>query len=305
MVLSRREFLAASAAAAFSPKLAWAQQPVQFEGDAVFMRVLQKALDAGWAKLPMGEIVGRVGLELIGTPYVGWTLERDVRQEFCFVTLDGLDCVTLFESSLGFARMLKRWQRDVASKAAPNVRIRRPLPSDLVVEVTKTRYRGGVVDGYLSRLHYTCDWIFDNARKGTVRDLAAQFEAGTPLGKRIHFMSSNAKVYRQLEADPNLIPELKKIEDAISKRTNAFVPAKAVKGIESKLKTGDIIGLTTTQDGMDCAHTGLIVRRDGESRFLHASSTAKKVVLDSVISEVVAANKRYTGIMIARPLELP
>jgi hypothetical protein len=279
-------------------------QDSSFEGTPVFDRILGSALDGDWVKRPIGDLVGAIAKSLIDTPYVGWTLERNADREFCFVTLEGLDCVTLFESSLGMARMLKRWTRDVASKATPNVRIRRPLPSDLVEEIAFTRYRGGKVGDYSSRLHYTTDWIHDNVEKGVVESLAESLKGSKKLGKTIDFMSSHPDTYRQLKAHPELLPRIKDLERAISQRDTFFVPTASLAAQETKLKTGDIVGLVTTLPGMDIAHTGLIIREGASARFLHASSTQKKVVLDARISEVASSRESYLGIVVARPLEL-
>jgi hypothetical protein len=80
------------------------------------------------------------------------------------------------------------------------------------------------------------------------------------------------------------------------------LPKGRVAKAEPLLQTGDIIGLTTTMPGMDISHTGLCYRdKDGILRFLHASSTQKKVVLDRRLSACLSGEKT-TGIMVARPV---
>src|SRR5262245_57545308 len=128
-----------------------------FKGRDVFDRILTKAMEGKWSSLPIGEAIGRIARELEGTPYVGFTLELSKDRELCAVNLTGLDCVTFFEDALGFARMLKKGGR---------------TPADLVAEVTFTRYRGGVLGDFTSRLHYTADWFADNEAKKVVRILA-------------------------------------------------------------------------------------------------------------------------------------
>jgi len=83
--------------------------PLQhFEGQEVFDRIIAKSTAQNWKKLPIGEVIGKVAMELKGTPYVGFTLEVSQDSEPCVVTLDGLDCVTFFEDSLDMARMIKQ-----------------------------------------------------------------------------------------------------------------------------------------------------------------------------------------------------
>jgi len=36
------------------------------------------------------------------------------------------------------------------------------------------RYRGGIIDGYPSRLHYTTDYWYDNERKGVLKVVTRQ-----------------------------------------------------------------------------------------------------------------------------------
>jgi hypothetical protein len=71
------------------------------------------------------------------------------------------------------------------------------------------------------------------------------------------------------------------------------------------LRTGDIVGITTAIDGLDCAHAGLCYRDErGALRLLHASTTQKAVVLDEDLGTYLAGVSTHTGIMVARPLEV-
>lgn len=264
-------------------------KPVQFEGNTVFDRITAKASKESWARLPVGEIMGHVAQELVGTPYVGWTLERDEDREYCYVTLDGLDCVTFFESSLGLARAIRRGT---------------PKPGALVQEVTLTRYWGGKPGDYLSRLHYTSDWMFDNARKGTVEDLTASLPGATRFVKKLTFMSDHVEVYRQLRAHPELLPRLSLIEESSSHRRKFYVPKAEAAKAELKFRTGDIIGITTTTPGMDCSHTGMILVLKGVPHFVHASSVAKKVMIDGRLSEYLSKQSSATGFMAVRPRDV-
>jgi hypothetical protein len=268
------------------------QAPVQFRGEAQLGEVVREVTEPGWEKLPVGELMGRIGISLVGTPYVGWTLEVDPANEFCFVTMQGLDCVTFFETSLAIARILRSQAR---SGAMPKV-----TGADLVKQVTFTRYRGGTVDGYLSRLHYTGDWMLDNVKKGTV---AWVDQGASPFRLDYTFMSKNQKVYKQLAGNPDLVPQLQRHEARLSAVTFRYYPKSEVGAVESSLKTGDIVGITTTMPGMDCSHTGMIVRRGSRAVFLHASSTKKRVTFDVPISEYLARSEKNTGILVVRPRE--
>src|SRR5437867_2951788 len=114
------------------------------DGQDVFERLVRQATELGWSARAIGERMGLVGLALLHTPYVDGTLERYEDREVCSVDFRGLDCVTFYENALAFARMLRRDGR---------------TPAALLSEVTFTRYRGGRLTDYASRLHYTVDWF--------------------------------------------------------------------------------------------------------------------------------------------------
>ncbi|RYG45215.1 DUF1460 domain-containing protein [bacterium] len=280
-MLSRRDLLAGAAALAVpfrSP-----DGPV-IRGRAVFDRLLEKSVREEWGALPLGDRVGKVGLALLGTPYVGGTLERPDGRELCTVDLEGLDCVTLFETSLGFARMLstKDWS-----------------PESLAACVERTRYRRGKRAGYLSRLHYTLDWFADNEEKGVVSILTPRLPGATRFDKRLTFMSDHPKSYPALR--PGDREKLRRLEELATGKGFQCVPLASVAGIESALQTGDIVGWATSVEGLDIAHTGLILRDRTGPRFLHASSRAKKVILDERVSHY-AAGKNIVGLVVARPV---
>lgn len=288
-MLTRREFLCAGLAAPFALAFVSREQQGEsqtFVGMDVFGRLA--AQSEAWKKLPIGQAVGEIGLALQGTPYVGSTLELYDDREYCCINLSGLDCVTFYETALGFARM---------------VRTGKVSPAELVRQITLMRYRGGKLNGYLSRLHYTSDWIEDNDKKHIVADLSPRLPGAVRMEKRFDFMSTHAGAYRQLKANPPLVPKMAALEARISARKPWYVPNEQVAAIEPLLQTGDIVGIATNADGLDCSHTGLVyVDHEGVRRFLNASSVKKQVVLGERLSDYAFKYKKNIGIMIARPL---
>lgn len=300
-VMTRRNFLLATGswAAWGIPNglpFAKAGQDPAIRGTGILNRILDRAMAGGWYRLPIGELVGKIGLEFIGTPYVGFTLELDAGREFCVVNLEGLDCVTFFENSLGIARALKSW---ASFERKPTLR---PTMDDVVREITTTRYRGGKLGDYTSRLHYTFDWMYDNVQKGTVREITGSLPGAKAFPGKVDYMSTHPEAYRQLRAHPELIERIRAIEVAIQERENLFLPKERVPAQESKLETGDIVGLVTSAPGLDISHTGLIVREGCRARFLHASSSQKKVVLDRPIGDVLSDSKKDIGLAVVRPI---
>jgi hypothetical protein len=263
-----------------------------FKGEDVFAKLLKQAKAANWRALPIGECMKRVAMALEGTPYVGFTLELDKDNEICSVNLTGLDCVTFFEDTLDFSRMLKKGGDS---------------PEAMLAEIGFTRYRGGRMTDFTSRLHYTNDWMFDNQVKGVVRILAPELPGSALFTQKVGIMSAKPKNYRQLVAHPDLIPTIKKFEDQINARPTKFVPMDKLAEAQSHLKSGDIVGIATTEPGIDIAHTGLVIVDDtGVRHFMDASSSKKKMKVTfepGPISEALNYSKKHTGAVFARPLE--
>lgn len=288
--MTRRELFAAALASAvpIGQALRTGQEPRAFRGEDVLAKILDRAKAEEWRKLPIGERVGKVGLAFLDTKYEAFTLELWSDRETCIVNLRGLDCVTFFECSLGIARMIATGGE---------------TPADLVREITLTRYRGGRVGNYTSRLHYTSDWMYDNAQKGTVRLLTPDLPGAERFKEPVYFMSQKPELYRQLKANPGLVPNIAEFEKLINARQTFYVPIAHIPDVEPLLQTGDIVGITKGQKGIDCAHTGVCFRdTDGKLRFLHAGQTAGHVLLDARLTDYLG--NWATGAMFVRPLEV-
>ncbi len=250
-----------------------------------FNRIISLATHQKWHQLPIGEIVVLAGREMLGTPYVASTLESK-GDEVCTVNLMALDCVTFFENALCMARVIKRQESSF---------------EELYADVTFTRYRSGILDGYTSRLHYTADWIKDNIAKSTIDDVTMSL-GGEKINFNLNFMSSNVKYYPQLVQNPELVNQIKFIEISLNSTDFYIIPNSKVASIESKLLPGDIIAIATSKSGLDYSHVGLIYRdKSGKARFMHASSTKKEVIIDATISRYLSTNSSSIGITVLRP----
>ncbi len=268
-----------------------AAQPTNFQGQDVFNRIVSRAVDSKWCALPIGELMGNIAKELEGTNYVGGTLDLSPDREVCTVDLNALDCVTFFETTLAFARMLKKGGRTADA---------------LLTEVSFTRYRNGAPGDYSTRLHYTTDWFVDNKKKHVVK-LLSNLPGSEPFQQKVDFMASHPSSYPQLVAHPEMISIIKRQEEAINRHSLKFLPMNKIAAIESLLKTGDIVGVCTNQTGLDIVHTGLVLRdNEGVAHFMDASSkkSSMKVTIEpGPISQALKWSKNLTGIMLARPLE--
>lgn len=289
LALVSRAFAGAALAAVRSVRASAGEAGV-LTGEKTLASLLAQAREGRWSEWAIGARVGAVGMALRRTPYVDGTLELYDDREVCSVNLSGLDCVTFFESALAIARMLERGGR---------------TPEALLAEVTYTRYRGGRVTDYASRLHYMSDWFFDNQVKRVVRVITGELPGAAPFTKRVGFMSAHPEAYRQLRANPAMVAKIARIEADINARAAQYLPKEKVAAARGLLRTGDIVGITTTIDGLDCSHSGLCYRdQAGVVRLLHASTTRKAVVLDADLATYLAGGSTHTGIMVARPLEV-
>jgi hypothetical protein len=235
---------------------------------------------------PSGELMVKVGTSFMDVPYVANTLDKEGEEQLV-VNLREMDCTTFAENCLALTKTIQ----------SKNL-----TPEQFLQELTKVRYRDAKINGYPSRLHYTTDWIFDNQQKKLVQDVTKEI-ADTPYPKRINFMSTHPDSYMHLKENAVHVAEITGIEKNISKRTHYYIPKENLARYESQLKDGDIVALTTSIEGLDVSHMGILVRRNGRIHLLHASLTEKKVVLsEETLEEYLNNGKTVTGIIIARPL---
>ena len=265
-----------------------------FKGEPQFDRLVQEAESDNWRSLPLGERTVAVGKALLGTPYASFTLEIDDHTESPSVNLNGVDCWTYFEIALGFARMLE-------------LKTGNYTPQDLLAMIELDRYRGGQCNGrYTSRLHYLEDWIDDNERRGFVQNLTRSL-GGIPMrGRYLNEMSRYWRSSRYLRNNPELVPEMRQIENRISSRTIYHIPKSEVPGIESKIQSGDVICISGTGPEGFTEHVGLAYRdRQGVLHFMHASKDERRVIIDVPLHSYLYRYRKFAGIMVVRPREVP
>ena len=267
------------------------------EGTAEDWEIVSSTLARAWEEglhyLPLGETMARIGVGFVGTAYVPATLEVE-GPERLVVNLRELDCVTFVENVLALGRFVhlhnpsvlenEEWLRD---------EYRRLL--------TEIRYRGGKLEGYPSRLHYFSEWIADNEAQGLVRDVSREL-GGMADDTPIDFMSTHPDAYRQL-SDPGVVDEIARTEARLSARPRYYIGEEHIGEAAPDIADGDIIAATSTVGGLDIAHTGLALVRDGTVFLLHAPLVGSEVQISEVpLSERVQRIGGQDGIMVARPL---
>ncbi|HEY8900689.1 MAG TPA: N-acetylmuramoyl-L-alanine amidase-like domain-containing protein [Chthoniobacterales bacterium] len=278
------------------PTALGAQLPLSttFKGTAKFHRLVSQAQSENWRALPIGDRTARVGMALLGTPYVNYTLEIDDHIEAPSVNLNGLDCWTFYEVSLAFARMIKA--KPVGA-----------TPQDLLKYIELERYRGGKCTGsYLSRMHFLEEVFADNTRRGLsvnpTRDLG-----GVRISRNITEMTSAWRSYRYLVHNRNLLPGMATIQQRVSALPVYYIPRSKVAGIEKYLRSGDIIAIVSADRSGYTSHVGMAVKRPDGTHYMHATSSrshGRKVVLDDRISQYLKRSSDHIGIIVYRPLDI-
>lgn len=260
-----------------------------FKGQAKFESIVRKAIAARWTELPTGERMVKIAMELEGIPYTSYTLEVDDHIESPSVNFHGMDCWTFFEICLGMSRMLETPKNGYQAQ-------------DLLDEIQWTRYRHGKCRGdYLERIHYLAEWYVDNSKRGNIVDLTRTFPH-TRIYNRCEEMSLLWQSYRYLKHNPQLRTKMAREEARLNRMPVYMIPKHKVTTMEDQLQNGDIIGIARTDNGSYCSHVGIVIKdKLGRSRFMHASSTHKKITVDSTLSEYLAKYRKHAGILVARP----
>ena len=233
----------------------------------------------------------------LGVPYVAHTLEVNVdasqpveRDERLVVNTRQLDCTTLVETVVALKLCAQQGKRTW---------------NDYTSVLRRLRYRGGVLDGYASRLHYFSDWISDKRAMQLVQEIQRPNPPFTAVQKiAVSYMSKHPQAYRALKAHPGLVPLIRRQEQSLTGQTARYIPKKEVKNTElmrQTVKDGDIIAITCNKAGLDIAHLGFAVWRSDGLHLLNASQLHHKVVEEPMtLRNYLSKHSTFTGIRIVR-----
>jgi hypothetical protein len=245
------------------------------------------------AEALLGHSAIRVGELAVGTPYEPFTLEAYLKaggnpaQEPLTLSLTRFDCVTLVESCIAVARL-------AAGEGAPRW-------EGFGREIERMRYRGGKRRGYTSRLHYFSEWITDGEKRGLVKDLGAEL-GGAEDARPLRFMTEHRASYPGLAEDA-VFREIGAVERGLDRRPRRVIPTKRIPEVVDRIETGDVVAFATEIPGLDVTHAAFAYRDRGNIlRVLHAPLSGGVVeITRATLPEYVAAIRRSTGILVARP----
>lgn len=251
---------------------------------SIFSRLLEALLP--WRCEPTACLTMLCAEQMLGTEYVAGSLENEGPEELN-VQLDRTDCIIFVETALAMARNVKENGADAKFE-------------DLCALVRQTRYRGGRIDGYSSRIHYTTEWIRQAEAYGLVKDLSMEIGGEVRYGA-VDFMSTHRQLYPKLN-DEREFAAIRKAESNLNRTPQTFIPKARVKDALGSIRHGDIICFTSRAKGLDIAHVGFAYVKDGRVGLLHASSKAGKVIIDPKPLKNYLDASSFTGIKVVRIL---
>jgi len=251
----------------------------------IFASLMHCALKNNWAALPVHELAIKVGRFFLNTPYGSSTLEVP-GEEILVVNFRQVDCVTFIEYTVVLTRLIRDKVTNIDTFAAI---------------LQKVRYRGGILNGYASRLHYFSDWLYDNQLKGFLIDITETM-GGKSCKKKINFMTRHPDEYPALNEAASF-EEMLLVEEKLRNRPFHRIPKADLPDWEEEIKDGDILGITSAKTGLDVMHVAMAVHIDGELHLLHASCAEGRVMVSSAtLSEYLDEKPERTGIMVGRIL---
>jgi hypothetical protein len=231
-----------------------------------------------------GDLIIEIGSLFLGAPYKADALEKPGR-ETLVITFAEFDCTTFVETILALARCA------TAGKMSW---------SEFRQALQLIRYRGGIIDGYSSRLHYFTDWLRDNEKKKILKDISRQFDAEEQR-KAIDYMTAHQTSYPALRNEGEF-QKILALEKNISRKAFHIIDEDTLSSQIEKIQNGDIIAFTTNQEGLDVAHVGLAKWQGKNLHLLHASSKEGSVVISKkTLVAYLKSTKMFTGIIAARP----
>lgn len=273
--------------AALVPRAATvAQMRFHCEGDTARIgELLNEGRESGLTEA--NALVSFYAHRLLGTPYVGHTLEGDT--EMLTINIHELDCTTFIETLYALTRTTME---------------RRVSWRDYARHLESVRYRGGTMGDYSTRLHYISDWIVDNRSRGNLVEVTPDVPHSKYTVKTIDFMTTHAESYHSLKNDSAMVEKIRRVESGYTNHRMPLLPKSWLqdKQVEQTLREGDFVGLMTTTRGLDISHLGIVVKdKKGHLHLLDASMSGGKVMEETpTLRDQLRNYKSNLGIRVFR-----
>ena len=214
----------------------------------------------------MGERIGFISAEFLGTPYVADTLTGNAGTPEVFtIDLQGMDCFTYVD----YVEALS------LSDSFP----------DFEENLRKIRYKDGIV-AFQNRNHFFSDWPVNNSDK--VKDVTRAVGGDKTM--------SASKSLNQKKDGGLFLPGI-----PVKNRTIYYIPSPEIDGeVIANLQTGDYAGIFTEIDGLDVSHTGIIVKKGNTAYLRNASS--RKSNMKVVDQNLIEYMQNKPGLVVYRPV---
>ncbi len=227
--------------------------------------------------------------QFLGRPYVAHTLEVNDAEQLVVNTRQ-LDCTTLVETVVALTRCHQQGKKGW---------------TDYLTQLRLLRYRGGILDGYPSRLHYFSDWIDDNQRLSFVKEIQGPNPPFTAVQHvSASYMSEHPQSYKALKAHPEYVSVIREQEQRLNGEQRRYIPTEVVQNsdlLRETIHDGDIIAITCKKAGLEIAHLGFAVWKKDGLHLLNASSLHKEVVSEPMtLYQYLKKHPSDTGIRIVR-----
>ncbi|WP_235610660.1 DUF1460 domain-containing protein [Bordetella sp. H567] len=223
------------------------------------------AIRAANAGLSAGQLIELLSREFLGTPYKGNMLKGSATSpEQLVIDFSGLDCFTYLDYV------------EAARKATTK--------AGYVGHLIQTRYVDGDID-FVHRRHFFTDWA--DRTQVLADDVTATIST--------HAVTVEKRLNRKSDGG-SYLPGLPVVERNITYIPSEFIDANVI----SQLRTGDLIGIYSTADGLDVTHVGFFVETSDGPVLRNASS--KKINMKVVDSPFLEYVNNTPGIVVLRPL---
>ena len=252
------------------------------------------ALEIRVDTLAIGDRIVRLGETFVGTPYLPRTLDPP-GPERLVVNLRAMDCVTYVENMLALSHFVTEAPQGSLDQPEQAMRLYQEI-------LTRIRYRGGRLSGYPSRLHYFSEWLNDNEARGLIEIITADL-GGTVDPEPVSFMTSHRDLYPQLVDEQNY-QEIGRAEERLNSAPRYYIVESEVEVVADRIEDGDILAMATTVAGLDVAHTGIAVWKNGELHLMNAPLVGKSVqISEKRLSDRLLGITSQDGVMVARALD--
>lgn len=234
-------------------------------------------VDAFLRTLPpqLTQRIEKVSAQASGTPYVLGPLGEGPEAPYDkkpLINLQQVDCVTFCEQTLALS---------LSQSYAEAVEV-----------LQKIRYKAGEIK-MECRNHYTmADWTINN--RWLMDDITPRLAGHQWLSRTIS--------HQKLFAAQKFVGIQVREPDRLMKV--AYIPEAEINAILPQLKSGDMGVLIQDHEGIFAAHTGFMIKKEGQWVFRNATSIGPRKVVDTPIQELVTAlekSKRLIGMAFVRP----